>query len=222
MKNLIVIICLGIFASVFSQEKADLKVVVMNFKKSVLADETVVFESEDKSIKLSGTSNDKGEFKIGLPGGHTYNILVKKIGAEIKNNTITVPKLAPGAQYSEATLSIFFEIPEYIRLENLHFETGKSAIKSGSFAQLDELAEFLKKNSDKKIQIHGHTDNVGTIESNKTLSQKRAEAVKEYLLLKGISIERMKCIGFGSSRPIAPNNNESGRKLNRRTEIRFV
>lgn len=70
-----------------------------------------------------------------------------------------------------------------------------------------------------KIEISGHTDNKGSAEYNKKLSENRAKSVQEYLVKKGISPDRMSFAGYGFDRPIAPNDNEGGRQLNRRTEF---
>jgi len=77
----------------------------------------------------------------------------------------------------------------------------------------------LQKNPDMHIRIEGHTDNIGSMEYNIDLSQKRAQAVKDYLVGKGIDESRVSTVGFGYERPIAPNDTEEGRSLNRRAEI---
>ncbi len=200
---------------------AELKVKVMNFEKSVRPGETVVFESEDKSVKTSGISNSEGKCVVKLPGGHTYDIYVQKLGIQIKNNQIKIPKLQEGAQYADAELSIFFEMPRQLTLDNLQFDTGKSTIQSSSYNQLNQLADYLKNNPKKQLMIHGFTDNVGDDKSNLTLSQHRANAVKKYLENKNISSNRMIAQGYGENNPIADNSTEAGRKQNRRTEIVF-
>ena len=80
---------------------------------------------------------------------------------------------------------------------------------------------MLQKYTDQTTAIHGHTDNVGNDEDNKTLSQNRAKAVYEYLATKGVSTSRMRTLGFGESQPVATNDTDEGRQLNRRVEIVF-
>lgn len=104
---------------------------------------------------------------------------------------------------------------------NLDFEFNKAIIKPASFASLDELSEVLNKVNWNLI-LSGHTDNVGSEDFNLKLSTKRAEAVKNYLINKGIAAERITAKGFGESMPIAPNDTEENRALNRRVEFFIV
>ena len=102
---------------------------------------------------------------------------------------------------------------------SLEFESGKSIIKPASFASLDRLAELLLKKPDWKLQLSGHTDNVGKPASNLTLSKNRTNAVKNYLVKKGVPEERIKPEWFGQTRPVEPNTTTEGRQKNRRVEI---
>lgn len=108
---------------------------------------------------------------------------------------------------------------ETITLENVFFETNKSDLMPESYQELDNLAQFLKKDLVATITINGHTDNVGDEIKNKALSEARAKAVAEYLIRKGISSSRIKYNGFGSLKPFAGNDSEQGRKKNRRVEF---
>ena len=114
------------------------------------------------------------------------------------------------------------KIEEPIVLENVLFETNKSVLLQPSFASLDKLASQLEYNSLMKIEIRGHTDNVGNTSKNQTLSEQRAKAVLDYLVAKGIEASRLSFKGFGSSAPIASNDKEEGRKKNRRVEFLMV
>ncbi len=111
------------------------------------------------------------------------------------------------------------EIKEIIPNSTELFETGSSKLSGESKETLDAYAEYLEAHPNLKIHIEGHTDNVGKDSFNKWLSLKRADAVKAYLSSKGISKDRIKTIGYGSSRPVASNDTEEGRSQNRRTEI---
>jgi OOP family OmpA-OmpF porin len=106
----------------------------------------------------------------------------------------------------------------FIALDIL-FDTGKSTIKEESLSLIDQIYNLLNINSDLKISIEGHTDNTGTPEGNKKLSQDRAKAVMDALITKGISKDRMSFAGFGQEAPIADNRTEDGRAKNRRVEI---
>lgn len=103
--------------------------------------------------------------------------------------------------------------------ENLLFETGKDVIMQTSFSSLDELAKVMKNNPKTNLYLEGHTDDVGDDQSNMELSQNRAAAVKRYLENKGINDSRITSAGFGETKPKVPNDNDEGRRLNRRVEM---
>lgn len=106
--------------------------------------------------------------------------------------------------------------------DNLEFESGKDIIKPGSFASLDTLADLMKKKPEWNLKISGHTDNVGKAPANMKLSEKRAKAVKAYLVKKGIDEKRLITEWYGQTRPIAPNTTPEGRQKNRRVEMMII
>lgn len=103
--------------------------------------------------------------------------------------------------------------------ENLEFETGKDIIKKTSFISLNGLAKLLSEKALYGLKIEGHTDDVGDDNSNLILSQKRADAVKRYLIGKGVDGAKLETAGFGESKPIADNKTPIGRQKNRRVEM---
>jgi len=108
-------------------------------------------------------------------------------------------------------------------LRNMYFDTNSDKISPQSEASLQKLYNFLKQNEKLKIEISGHTDNVGDPSKNRLLSENRAKSVATYLLGKGIAADRLSSIGYGDTRPIASNDDEEdGRALNRRIEIRIL
>lgn len=109
-----------------------------------------------------------------------------------------------------------------IVVENILFNTGKSTLKPESFPELNKLAVLLIKNEDVRIEVSGHTDNVGSAALNKRLSKARALTVKNYLVSRGVEEERMEYEGYGFDQPIAPNETKEGRAQNRRVEIKVL
>jgi OOP family OmpA-OmpF porin len=101
----------------------------------------------------------------------------------------------------------------------INFDTGKSDIKPESLPIIDQIAALMNAHADLELSIEGHTDNVGTPASNKTLSEQRAKSVMNAVVQKGIAAGRLTAVGWGQDRPIADNRSEDGRAKNRRVEI---
>lgn len=107
-------------------------------------------------------------------------------------------------------------------LNNIFFDTDKFDLKERSLTELDKIAKFLTDNPNVKVEIGGHTDNVGAVAYNIQLSQKRAQAVTDYLIKKGLEAKRFKQVGYGSSKPLHPNDTDANRQINRRIEFRIL
>ncbi len=115
-----------------------------------------------------------------------------------------------------------FQKGNIITLHYIYFESDKAELLIRSFKELDQLIEIMTENKNLKIEIRGHTDSQGNETYNEKLSQERAKAVVEYLVESGIKEKRLTFSGYGSRQPIASNNNEKGRKKNRRVEIHIL
>jgi OmpA-OmpF porin, OOP family len=111
---------------------------------------------------------------------------------------------------------------ETIRLNNLIFPQGKAVIDPKSFNELDEVAQMMKENSKMVIQLEGHTDNQGSAKANLKLSEDRVEAVKKYLVSKGIAKDRVKTKALGGSQPLSNEMTQEARAKNRRVEMRIL
>lgn len=106
-----------------------------------------------------------------------------------------------------------------VTLGDMLFETGKSQLKGNAANNLGKLSSFLKSYPDRTLQIEGHTDNVGSEENNLSLSQRRADSVRLFLVTQGIAPNRISAFGKGENSPVASNESISGRALNRRVEV---
>jgi outer membrane protein OmpA-like peptidoglycan-associated protein len=106
-----------------------------------------------------------------------------------------------------------------LSLGDVLFETGKAELKPGAVLDLDHLVDFMQRYTDRTAIVEGHTDSVGAEDYNEGLSQRRAEAVRAYLLSQGVSPSRISASGMGESAPVATNSTEAGRQQNRRVEI---
>jgi len=112
------------------------------------------------------------------------------------------------------------EVGTTVKLNNIYFASSSAVFEKSSLVVLDNFLEYLNENPNIKLSIHGHTDNVGDDNSNQTLSEQRAKAVAEYLILMGLDNSRIVSThGYGETKPVATNDTEEGRALNRRTEF---
>lgn len=107
-------------------------------------------------------------------------------------------------------------------IKGINFATGSAKILAGSFKVLDRAVKVLAEFPELRLRIEGHTDSTGSADLNRTLSQQRAEAVRDYLVKKGIAADRLQAAGFGPDKPIADNATAKGRAANRRTEFTLL
>jgi OmpA-OmpF porin, OOP family len=112
-------------------------------------------------------------------------------------------------------------LPKVLQLKGVTFEFNKSRLRPDSKAVLDTVVEIMKRYPDMQVELAGHTDNVGSDSYNQKLSESRAEAVRQYLINAGVASGNMTSAGYGEKEPIATNDTEEGRELNRRTELRI-
>lgn len=118
----------------------------------------------------------------------------------------------------------FIEIKdnEIVLKQKIHFATAKATINPDSFPILDEIAGVMKGNKTWNIRVEGHTDNRGSKALNQKLSQARADSCRDYLVQRGIEANRLTAVGYAFDQPIASNNTEVGREMNRRTEFKIT
>jgi OmpA-OmpF porin, OOP family len=109
-----------------------------------------------------------------------------------------------------------------LTLGDVLFDTGQSTLKSGSYGTIDRLAAALREKSGRKVLIEGHTDNVGSEDSNQELSQRRARSVQSALTQRGVAGDQVTAVGKGESFPVASNDDATGRQANRRVELIFT
>ncbi len=159
----------------------------------------------------------RGTFKV-TKGGKEAWIALEAFN-EGRNYDVVILELAPMTQ--EVTADAMYNALNkdgFIALY-INFDIGKSVIKPDSMAVIEQIAALLKAHPELKVSIEGHTDNVGTPQSNKVLSTQRAKSVMNANVQKGISAARMTAIGWGQEKPLADNRSEEGMAKNRRVEI---
>lgn len=132
--------------------------------------------------------------------------------------------IEPTEETFEKPIEVNFEVKpieagKSVQINDIYYATASYEINQKSYAVLNEFAEFLKTNPTVKVEIRGHTDNIGSAQTNITLSNRRAQAVYDYLLSKGVPKANVSYKGYGPNMPIADNKTEAGRAKNRRTEF---
>lgn len=159
--------------------------------------------------------NKKNSALGAVIGGAVGGTIGGVIGNKMDKQATQISEAVPGAEVER--------VGEGIRLvlgENaIRFETGKSTLTQSAKDNLDKLIPVFKEYPDTNISIYGYTDNTGNLQSNKTLSEKRADAVKSYLTSKNLSFDRFTTMGMGVEDPIATNDTAEGRTKNRRVEF---
>ena len=178
---------------------------------------------ENGRIVSSGISDKvNGEYLICLPVGADYAFSATAEGYLFHSESFSLSDADASMPYARNIDLERINIGKSLVLKNIFFETGSSKLLKESFAELNTLIVLLMENPGLRVEIGGHTDNVGNAEYNMTLSQQRADAVKNYLVEKGIAANRLVSKGYGFSNPIADNDTEQNRAKNRRTEIKII
>lgn len=193
----------------------------------------IAMVSKDGKKYYTDETDALGYAEVLVPIGQEYDIVYLSLGKADVNASVTVKDLpnqnikltlkykkrhaAPAPAATAAAPAA--PQPGFI-LEGVTFPSGKATILPESFPRLDTVVEFMMHKKSARIVISGHTDNVGNSATNKALSEKRAQACRDYLRDKGIDPARIDAVGFGDEQPIAPNTSEEGRQKNRRIEAK--
>jgi len=199
-----------------------IEVSVKNYNEQPSQGEQIMFVSKLTKESYTGTSNEVGEFTIKIPGADVYQIKIKGVGTDQDYHEMEIPALKENQAYGIYELDVMFEPPRVFTLNNVLFDTGSATIKPSSNNELKELFDYMSLKPDLKVEIAGHTDDVGNDESNLTLSQQRADAVRNWLIRRGISADRITAKGYGETQPVASNKTGEGKQKNRRTEVRLL
>jgi outer membrane protein OmpA-like peptidoglycan-associated protein len=157
-----------------------------------------------------------------MRAGINYGITVNKEDYLFHSENFDLPADAVSRKIKKDILLNKVAVGTKIVLNNIFFDFNKATLRPESTAELDRLYKLLVDVPTLKIEISGHTDNIGTATYNQKLSEDRAKSVVDYLLGKGIQGARLKFMGYGFTRPVAPNTTEEGRQLNRRTEFEVL
>ena len=191
-------------------------------KEFIQASINVTDIESGKSLGKYTSNSSTGKYIVTLPAGKNYAINVEAKGYLFYSKNIDIPKLDSYKEIDDVICLDKIDIGTTIVLNNVFFDVNKATLRKESETELDKLFDILSKNPKIKIEVAGHTDSDGDPQANRTLSDARAHAVKDYLIAKGISADRIIYTGHGEDKPVAPNDTPENKQLNRRTEIKIL
>jgi OmpA-OmpF porin, OOP family len=189
-------------------------------KEAPITNELIIFKSFKTNNKYEVFSDENGKFSIQIPPGDKYQIYIMSVDDSSAYHIIEIP--ANANPKNPFMVHLQFEPSKIFVLKNVQFEYEKSEPDEESHKTLDDLVKYLQRKSTIKVEISGHTDNIGRESKNHQLSEARAKAIVDYLIAQGIEKKRLSYKGYGSREPIDDNNTEAGRQKNRRIEVRIL
>ena len=202
-----------------TRTEAAMKLFVVDKDKGPVKGIVIFLTGPDKTKYYAEPTDSEGYSEVLVPVGKTYDITYLSLGR--REIAATVPVADEPSQSVKLTLRYKREVaPKPLILEGVNFDTAKATIRPESFSHLDAVVDFMVHKKNARVEISGHTDNVGNAQANKTLSEKRAQACRNYIVSKGIDKKRLDAVGFGDEHPVAPNDTDEGRQRNRRIEAK--
>ena len=182
-----------------------------------------IIDNQANQVIASFTSNSAtGKYLVSLPAGKNYGIAVKKDGYLFHSENFDIPNTAAFQQVEKDVELKKVAVGSKIILKNIFFDFDKATLRPESTNELQRLTKLLNDVPTMKIEISGHTDSKGANDYNLKLSDNRAKAVVDYLIKAGIPANRLVYRGYGEEQPIATNETDEGRQLNRRTEFKIL
>jgi outer membrane protein OmpA-like peptidoglycan-associated protein len=203
-----------------TRTEAAIKFVVVNKDKGPIEGVVISLTSPEGQTYYTQETDAKGYAEVLVPVGKKYDIVYLSLGRKDITASVSV------TDEPRQTIRLTLRYKRYdadlgqghFILSGVVFDTGKATIRKDSYPRLDAVVEYLTHKPQVRIEISGHTDNVGNPKDNKALSERRAQACRIYLIEKGVDGSRIKAVGYGAERPVAPNDSPEGRQQNRRIE----
>ncbi len=205
--------------------EAAMKFVVVDKEKGPLTGIVILLTSPDGKKYYTEETDSTGYAEVLVPVGKKYDLVYLSLGTSTVSAQVPVPdepnqniKLTLRYQGRKLVKKDGKDTQPGFTLKGVEFDTGKASIRSDSLSRLDGVIEYMTHMKSVRLEISGHTDNVGDPSRNKKLSQQRADSVRNYLISKGIDGSRIQAVGYGDERPVADNGTDEGRQKNRRIE----
>ena len=188
----------------------------------VLARIEIIDMDDNEVIATSISDRDEGNYSIKLKEKKNYGVEITAQGYMLYLDIINIPEDFERKEIIRNFVLKKVKVGEKIILKNIFFETNKAVLTSGSHIELGRVLKLLESNPTLRIEISGHTDNVGSFAVNQRLSEARAKAVVDYLIGEEVNESRLEYSGYAFSQPIAPNDTPDGRAKNRRVEFKIL
>ena len=201
-----------------TKDDAAMKFFVVNTDKGPVKGVVIELTSETGTKYYTDETDDQGYAEVLVPNGSKYELTYLSLGKKDIAATVNVEKKPK----QTVKLTLRYKprpAPIPFVLTGIVFDTNKAYIRPESYPRLDIVAEFMAHKKSARVEISGHTDNVGKPKANKTLSRSRAESCRKYIISKGIDGARLKAVGYGDEKPIVPNDSDENRQKNRRIEV---
>ena len=190
-------------------------------KRGLPSNVELIDNNTGKPLMLVQT-DETGFYFITLPTGRDFTFNVNRMGYLFYSKIYGLKDKMADSIYHENIYLNPLSLNASLILKNIQFDINDFKIKETSKVELNKVVQLLQQNPNIHIVVNGHTDNVGNAIDNQLLSSNRAKAVMEFFILRGITSVRLQYKGYGATKPIADNNTESGRAINRRTEIQIT
>lgn len=179
-------------------------------------------DTQESKVIATAISNESGEYQAKFEQAKTYGVEVVARDYLFFLDAVDMSAATTDEPFIRDFLLEKVEVGTKVVLENIYFETNKATLTAASYPQLNQVVTFLQNNETIKLEISGHTDNVGSLKANLKLSEDRAKAVVDYLSGNGVDRSRLEAKGYAFNQPIAPNDTPEGREKNRRVEFKVI
>lgn len=182
----------------------------------------VIDNIKAQSVASFESNSETGKYLVSLPAGRNYGIVVRKEGHLFHSENVDIPASKGYVEINRPVVLRKPEVGKKIILNNIFYDFDKANLRMESMSELQRVLEVLNEMPSLKIEVSSHTDNRGSDEYNQKLSQARAQSVVDFLISKGITADRVIAKGYGKTQPVATNDTDEGRQLNRRTEFKIL
>lgn len=206
--------------------EAAVKLFVIDSEAGPIDGIVITLTDPDGDTRYTDPTDAAGYAEVLLPVGRTYEMVYLSLGRKDVGARVTVQN------QPNLSLRLTLRYTNWVRpvaapesagpprfvLSGVEFGTGTAALSEASHEKLNTVVEYMRARASARVEVSGHTDNVGNPRRNRELAEARAEAVRGYLISQGVDGSRIQAVGYGDSRPIAPNDTAEGRQRNRRIE----